>query len=111
MSGNFLDGQIRAYRGKGQDNQLTRPSSIYFSTASMPPTTMDRIRHGELPDLRSELLHHYLLIESITSSSAGREYDSDSDLEDDKDGRSEQLNSSNAGSFTESFGRLYAHST
>jgi len=50
MSGKFLDKQIKAYRGKLQDNQLTRATSIHFSTASIPPTTVDKILHGELPD-------------------------------------------------------------
>ena len=68
---------------------------------------MDRMRHGKLPDLCSEPLHPYLLIESITSSSPEREYDSDSDLEDDEGGRSEQLRPSGAGSF----GKPCAHST
>ena len=27
-----------------------QPSSIYFSTASIPPATMNKIRHRELPD-------------------------------------------------------------
>lgn len=46
MSGEFLDGQIKAYRDKYKDKKLKSPSSIYFSTASIPPDTMNKIRHG-----------------------------------------------------------------
>jgi len=91
ISGQFLDGQIKAHRGKCKDKKLTRPSSIYFSTGSIPPSVMDRIRHGELLNPRSTLWHPYLLIESMTCPSPEHEYDSDSDLEDDEDERSEEL--------------------
>ena len=88
--------EIKTYRGR-QDNQLMRPTSIHFSTAGVPPTTMKKIVLGELPDPRSEQRRHYLLIESInTNSSPEHEYESDSDLEDDEEERSGQLKPHNA---------------
>ncbi|KAF9781707.1 hypothetical protein BJ322DRAFT_1077750 [Thelephora terrestris] len=68
ISGKFLDGQIRAYRGRSKAKKLTRPSSIYFSTASIPPVTMSAIGH-----------------ESMTRPPSEHEYDSDSDLEGGED--------------------------
>ncbi|KAF9649446.1 hypothetical protein BDM02DRAFT_3113878 [Thelephora ganbajun] len=80
ISGKFIDGQIKAHRGKSKDKKLTRFSSVYFSTASIPLSTMNRIRH-----------------ESMTYSPSEYEYDSDSDLEDDEDGRSEDSKPHNVG--------------
>ena len=96
MSGKFLDGHIRAYRGKGQDNRLTRHSPIYYSTASIPLATLEKIRHGKLLGNHSELCT-YLLIESMICSPSGPKYDSDSDLEDDGNEQSEQSEAHNAG--------------
>ena len=92
-SGRFLDGQIKAYRGKCKDNKLKRPSSVYFSIESIPPSIMDSICHGESLDLRLTLWHPYLLIESMTypPSVSEHDYDSDSDLEDDEGEQSEDL--------------------
>jgi len=93
VAGKFLDGQIKAYRGKCKDKKLTRPSSIYFSTASLPPSTRDKIRYGELSaNLCSEPLYSYLPIGSVTRLPSERGYDSDSDLEDDEDGELEPRN-------------------
>jgi len=100
MSGNFLDRQIKAYRGRRQDNQLMRPTSVHFSTASIPQATMNRILQGEFPEFNSERWRHYVLIESInTYSSSKHEDESDSDLEDDRDERPEQSKPHDAWSF------------
>jgi len=90
MSGNFLDREIKAYRGRRQDNQLMSLTSIYFSTASIPPVTRNRILQGELSDPCSERRRHWILIESIKMYSSPRDdHGSDSDMEDDGDERPE----------------------
>jgi len=96
-SGKFLDGQIRAYRGKCKEKKLTRLSSIYFSTASIPPSLMNRIRHGMFLDLCLIRQYSYLLVESMTCPPSEHEYDSDSDLEDDEEELPEELKLNNAG--------------